>query len=102
GWAVVYAGAPIAVMGPTALRRLPFWPRVVAVASAAHLVAVALAGGDWMPLTRLVCPVLPPLAFVAAHMLANTRGALYARARLVLACAGEIGAFALRGSSAAR
>jgi hypothetical protein len=89
-------------MGPLAIRRLAWGPRVLVVASSAHLFAIALAGGDWMPLTRLVCPVLPPLVLVAAHMLADARGALFSRARLALGCAGQITAFALKGPSAAR
>lgn len=47
---------------------------------AAHFVALALAGGDWMPLYRLAVPVIPLSAFVASRALAlPTKGTLWAR-----------------------
>jgi len=51
--------------------------RLLVAALAAHLVAVALAGGDWMPGFRLLVPVVPVYALVAAAPLArlhNLRG----------------------------
>lgn len=47
-------------------RRLDRLERGHAVAVVAHLVAVALAGGDWMVLLRLVAPVLPGALRVAS------------------------------------
>jgi len=42
--------------------------RAVLVAAGAHLVAMVLAGGDWMTLFRLAVPVLPSLLLVAAEV----------------------------------
>src|SRR5205814_1342915 len=36
GWAFVFSGAPIAAFAPFTLRRLPLWPRVLALGAAAH------------------------------------------------------------------
>ncbi len=69
--------APLLVASPIALRRAPFAARALVLAGLLHLVAVALAGGDWMPYARLVVPVVPSLllAFVItsrhAHPLAT-------------------------------
>jgi hypothetical protein len=81
---VVYAAAaalvsigPILACAPLALARAKGAPLVLVVAGAAHLVAIAFAGGDWMPFARLVAPVVPSLllAFVLvspfAHPLAT-------------------------------
>lgn len=45
--------------------------RAIVVAFVVHLLAVAAAGGDWMPLARLVAPVAPGL--VLAFVLASER-----------------------------
>jgi len=100
--AVVLSGAPLAALAPLAFGKLPFWPRVVGAASLCHLVVVTIAGGDWMPLARLVCPVLPPLSLVASHLLGAPAGTFLAKMRLALACCGELILFALRGPAAAR
>jgi hypothetical protein len=72
---LVYAAAaaiatlsPLLVLSPVALRRAPVAARALVVAGLLHLVAVALAGGDWMPYARLVVPIVPSLllAFVIA------------------------------------
>lgn len=47
---------------------------MVSAALGAHLVAVALAGGDWMPGFRLLAPVVPTYALVAAAGFAPRRG----------------------------
>ncbi|MCZ7684270.1 MAG: hypothetical protein M5U28_38050 [Sandaracinaceae bacterium] len=63
--------------------------RVLAGAVAVHLVAVALAGGDWMPGFRLLAPVLPLYALSASGPIAARLGAPERRARgaaLLLAC----------------
>jgi hypothetical protein len=36
-----------------------------------HVAAVALAGGDWMPLSRLLVPAVPALVLVVAHALGS-------------------------------
>ena len=45
--------------------------RPLALALGAHLVSVALAGGDWMPGFRLFAPVLPAYALVASGAVAR-------------------------------
>ena len=71
---VVYAAAcfaltgPIVLVAPRALVKLSHDARAIAVATAVHFGAVAVAGGDWMPLSRLVVPVLPGVVLVAAHL----------------------------------
>ncbi len=71
-------------------RRLERWPRTLLLALLAHAGAVAAAGGDWMPLSRLFVPVLPALVLLAAHELSLRpgwpRGAL---ALLAVALAGQ-------------
>jgi hypothetical protein len=52
-------------------------------------VAIALAGGDWMPLSRLAVPVLPTVVLAAAH-LASAAAPWATAARLVIALAGEV------------
>lgn len=52
--------------------------RALAVALAVHLVALVLAGGDWMPGFRLVAPIIPSYALLAglggARAIALSRG----------------------------
>jgi hypothetical protein len=99
--AFALSGAFWAAFGPFALRRVPRWPRVLAIAAIVHLAVVALAGGDWMPLERLVTPVLPPLVLVIAYLLAGEAiAATFAGMRLVMACLGELAVFFLRGQTA--
>jgi hypothetical protein len=59
--------------------------RTTALACAVHVVAVLLAGGDWMPGFRLFAPVLPAYAVLAA--VGAARVALGGRARACLALA---------------
>jgi hypothetical protein len=47
--------------------------RVLAVALVAHALAVALAGGDWMPARRLFVPIVPAFAFAVARGLRGWR-----------------------------
>lgn len=94
-------GGPLAVLAPFAWQRLPSWPRACILAASAHFAAVAVAGGDWMPLSRLVVPALPALVFAAAHVLSVSRldvGAL----RIAIAVAGEVWTFARVGPAASR
>ncbi|HEX5661418.1 MAG TPA: hypothetical protein VFX59_29715 [Polyangiales bacterium] len=58
--------------------------RMLALAIAAHALAVVLAGGDWMPARRLFVPIVPALAFVIARGL---RGWRYAPAALAFVVA---------------
>jgi hypothetical protein len=77
-----FAGTGIAVLlvAPSAFRRADGRTRVLALAVAAHFVAIVLAGGDWMALYRLVVPVLPTAVLAAARLsLRATPRALVAR-----------------------
>jgi hypothetical protein len=98
-WNFAYTGAPLAALGIGVWRRLDAWPRTLAVAALVHLVVVALAGGDWMPLARLLTPILPSLVVVVAHQLAASPAPSVAR--LALGCAAEALLFYLRGPEAA-
>lgn len=78
---------PLLALAPFALARGPARGRVIALAFLAHLVAVTVAGGDWMPYARLVVPVAPSLviAVVATAPAARTWSvALRAAGALVL------------------
>ena len=55
-----------------------------------------------MPLARLVCPILPPLALVAAHLLSSPKTVLMASIRVLMGCAGESAVFVMRGPAAAQ
>jgi hypothetical protein len=83
---VLMTGPPLAVLAPVAVRRLAHWPRVVLAAFVTHVIAVAAVGGDWMPLARLMVPVLASLALVFAHLAAvSATWATCARAALCVA-----------------
>jgi hypothetical protein len=99
---LAFTGAPLAAMGIGVWRHVSRWPRTLAVAALVHLGVVALVGGDWMPLARLVTPILPSLVLVVAHQLATPAPRAFALARLAFAGAAEILLFALRGPAASR
>jgi hypothetical protein len=80
---------PIAVLAPFAWRRLDGWGRGLCAAVFVHYGAIAVAGGDWMPLSRLAVPVLPTVLLAAAH-LAEVAARAATAARLALALTGEI------------
>jgi hypothetical protein len=69
GAACVVTIAPMLVLAPLALRRVPQALAVVA-AFLAHAAAVTAVGGDWMPFARLMVPVVPTLVW--AFALAST------------------------------
>jgi len=97
---LVFTGAPLAVLGFGAWRRLSTWPRFLIVAAFAHFAVVVLAGGDFMPLARLLTPVLPSLLVVVAHQLSSRPDRIFAAARVLLASAAEIVLLTLRGPAA--
>jgi len=99
---LVLTGAPLTALAPLGYRTLSLWPRVLTAGAFVHLAVVALAGGDWMPLARLIAPALPPLVLVAAHLLGGHTSRHFACLRLALGCAGELFVFATRGPAAAR
>lgn len=90
---MAYAGAcfllsgPVVLAAPLSWRRLGGWARGLTAAVFVHFAAVAFAGGDWMPLSRLVVPALPATALAAAH-LAAVADVRATTARLALALAG--------------
>jgi hypothetical protein len=71
GQGVAYAAAacvvtvvPVLVLAPVALARTPVALAIV-VAAIAHIGAIVIVGGDWMPFARLMVPVVPGLALAA-------------------------------------
>ncbi|HVR18969.1 MAG TPA: hypothetical protein VMS65_04720 [Polyangiaceae bacterium] len=109
GYALVAAlGIPLVVVlvAPLALRRggPKLWRLTLAVA--AHFAAVALAGGDWMPLFRLMIPVVPALLLAVAELAATASRRFYL-ARVAVAVAMSLwvailGAWPARGVLADR
>ena len=89
------AGIGLAVLG---VRRGGRVERVFAAALGAHLLALVLAGGDWMPGYRLLVPVLPLYAWLAARGLvrAFARRPALGVACLALACAIPLADLVLR------
>ena len=80
---------PVALVAPWALARASRRGRALAAAVLVHLLAVAAAGGDWMPLSRLVAPALPAVVVAFAHLAVVARARATAL-RLALALAGEL------------
>lgn len=72
--AALTALTPVLAFAPLALWRAPLSAKAIALAGVAHLCAVAVAGGDWMPYGRLVAPIAPSLAlaFVRSAPTAKT------------------------------
>jgi hypothetical protein len=99
--AILFTGAPLAALGPLAWAKVSGWPRALILGSFIHLAVIVLAGGDWMPLARLICPVLPPLALAAAHLLSSSSSSLMAVIRLSTGCVAQVVVFAMRGPAAA-
>lgn len=83
--ALLFTGAPLLLVAPRILPRLPGHERAVAAAGAVHFVAMALAGGDWMVLYRLAVPVLPGMVLVGSAVAERAPIGATA-ARTVLAC----------------
>ncbi|WP_437593861.1 hypothetical protein [Sorangium sp. So ce1000] len=92
---------PVALIAPAAWRALPAWSRGLLAAVAVHFLAVAAAGGDWMPLSRLVVPALPAVVLAAAHV-ASVADARATALRLALALAGQLFVMVRVGPTAAR
>jgi hypothetical protein len=61
GGAPIVAWAPIRLVADGGLLR----SRWLVIAAFGHFAAVAMAGGDWMPLSRLLVPAFPALVVVA-------------------------------------
>lgn len=69
----LFAGPFWMLMAPRAVTRLPARERVLLAAIVVHSAAVMLAGGDWMPLYRLMTPVLPSALLVASALAEHSR-----------------------------
>lgn len=65
---LLWCGLPLLLIGAGAYRELPELMRRQAVAIVAHFVAIALAGGDWMALFRLLVPLLPACLAVGVEL----------------------------------
>jgi hypothetical protein len=96
---IVYAAAaalvsvgPLMALAPLAMTKGKGPARAIAVAGGVHLLAVAVAGGDWMPYARLVAPIVPSLLYAAVVSWAHSNR-LVAFARAVAAIA--LGAWTL-------
>jgi len=83
--ALAFTGAPLLLVAPLALRRADAATRVLVLAVAAHVAAMALAGGDWMALYRLAVPVLPTAILAGAALLTQAPRSGPSIARFVLA-----------------
>lgn len=95
--AAVVVLVPLLACAPIRIARGSGRARVLALAFAAHVVAVALAGGDWMPYARLLVPVTPSLVLVAVDV---AGGAAFAvRAAVAVALGGLL---AVRAAPAGR
>jgi hypothetical protein len=91
---------PLLLVAPWAIRRAGPFAQVLALAVLMHFAAVAVAGGDWMPLSRLVVPVLPAVILAGAFIAAAA--AVPATAvRVALVLAGELFVDVKRGPAAA-
>lgn len=83
GAASVVALTPILVLAPLAMRRAPLALAIV-TAAIAHLCAVIVVGGDWMPYGRLLVPVAPSLVW-ASMLIAEHADRRATGARIALA-----------------
>jgi hypothetical protein len=100
---LAYAGACFLLTGPVALlawRGLPGWVRGLQLATLAQYGSAAVAGGDWMPFSRLVVPALPGLVLAAGAIAARAPFWL-AALRLGLATAGPVWVLSTMGPIAA-
>jgi hypothetical protein len=62
--ALVVVLTPLLAAAPVAITRSTSAARTLAVACLVHAMAIAAAGGDWMPYARLMVPIAPSLAIV--------------------------------------
>lgn len=92
---------PVALLAPFAFRRLPARAKWLVAAVIVHFAAIAAAGGDWMPLSRLAVPALPAVALAAAYV-ACASSRVVGLARVAIAVAAELVTFVRLGPEAAR
>ena len=96
--ACLLLAGPLLVLAPLAIRAASAPTRGLVAATLAHLGAVALAGGDWMPLSRLVVPALPAAMLAAVGLAVHAPRA--GLARVALALAGSLFVASVRGRDA--
>jgi hypothetical protein len=72
GAACVVTLAPLLALAPLALARSPT-AAVIVLAAVAHVAAIIVVGGDWMPYARLMVPVVPTLAYAGARVMEHAR-----------------------------
>jgi len=93
---------PLAIVAPlTVRRRLRGWPLGLVAATLVHFASIAVAGGDWMPFSRLAVPALPTAVLAAAHIALHAAPVATA-VRLAIAIAGEVFQLVRVGPAAAR
>jgi len=103
---LAYAGAacvvtlvPLLLLAPVAIARQPRALAIV-LAAVAHVAAIVVVGGDWMPYARLMVPVVPSLAYAAVLVSRQAHPAATAtRSGLALVLGGVLVA---RGGTAGR
>ncbi|HEX5633200.1 MAG TPA: hypothetical protein VFX50_08230, partial [Gemmatimonadales bacterium] len=90
----MYAAACALLCGLVAMvavRGVPPWARGLQVAVIVHWLAMAAAGGDWMPVSRLATTALPTLALAAAAAAAPRGDSWWTPTWLALRSAAAIG-----------
>jgi len=82
---------PLALALPIGWGRLSAYARWLVLAVLVHLAAVAFAGGDWMPLSRLVVPAVPIVALALVELgRASPRWSSAVRALILVATYGFV------------
>jgi hypothetical protein len=93
--AALVSVGPLLALSPVAAARERGPGRALAIAGGVHLVAVAVAGGDWMPYGRLVAPIVPSLLYAAVLLWSHVNGIVATiRAAIALAIGIRTVAFA--------
>lgn len=82
---VVVVLTPLAALAPLTVLRGSRMARALSLACVVHVLAIAAAGGDWMPYARLMVPVAPSLALVFAEAAASCPRLAAVRAALAVA-----------------
>jgi hypothetical protein len=99
----LHTGPPWLVLaGLAAYRGVSIRSRVAVVAALAHFLALLLVGGDWMPLYRLLVPVLPGLILAGGELNQRSGPGWASALRLFAALAVALNLAWSLGPSAAR
>lgn len=93
---------PMAIVAPWVWwKRLSPYARSLVFTVFMHFAAIAAAGGDWMPLSRLAVPVLPTVIVAASHILSHASFTATA-ARMAIVLSADLFVFARWGPEASR